>query len=106
MKETPKERILLKELNPEVVQSALKSRKKQVGSIFMIKRALQGFSPELAAGLDLDLKKMTRQEVMRRLRPTGAAKKGSQAKKDQGKNKKKEMNLKKVGLNQKQWPYV
>jgi hypothetical protein len=54
--ETPKERRLMKELNPEVVESALRSRRKKVSSRLMIKRALANFSSEMQEGLQLDLK--------------------------------------------------
>ena len=106
IQETPKERRLKKELNPEMVKSALKTRGKAVGNRFMIKRALAHFSPELYEGLQLDLKKMSRQEVMRRLRPIGAdGKKNKDRRKLDNKHKKQALNLKKVARYHKQYSY-
>ena len=107
IRETPKERRLKKELNPEMVKHALKRRGGRIGNRFMIKRALAHFSPELYAGLQLDLKKMTRQEVMRRLRPVGVdAKKNKERRKADKQIKKKTVNLKKVARYEKQYSYL
>ena len=94
VQETPKERRLKKELNPEIVKTALKNRRQKQSSRLMIRRALASFSPELQAGLELDLQTQTRAEVMRKLRPTGASKK--KPRKDAKKSAKKEKNLTQV----------
>ena len=40
----------------------------------MIRRALASFSPEMHEGLQMDLKKYSRAEVMRKLQPVGNSK--------------------------------
>ena len=85
--ETPKERRLMKELNPEVVRSALKSRRKKVSSRSMIKRALANFSSEMQEGLQIDLKTQTRAEIMRKLRLVGADSENSRRSTNNGKQK-------------------
>ena len=102
--ETPKERRLQKKLNPQMVKSALKGRGRAIGNRFMIKHALADFSPELYEGLQTDLKKKSRLEVMQRLRPTGASK-TKQQKIDKKKNAKNRIAFKKVASYQNQtWP--
>jgi len=100
--ETPKERRLQKELDPEVVKSALKIRQRNLANRFMIRRAMASFSPELAAGLEMDLKKSTRAELMQRLRPCGASKDQKRSRD----NAKKEKSLKQVDRYQNTWPYL
>ena len=83
VQQTPKERRMQRKIDPELVKSALRSRKKDISSKIMIRRALSSFSQEMHDGLQLDLKKMTRSEVMQKLVTTGASKrKGDSAKKN------------------------
>ena len=85
--ETPKERRLMKEFNPEVVKSALRSRRKKLSSRLMIKSALANFSSEMQEGLQLDLKTMTRAEIVRKLRLVGADSKNAKRSKNNSKQK-------------------
>ena len=91
VQETPKERRLKRELDPEFLKRSIKMRRKTVSSRLMIKRALAAFSPEIHQGLQLDLQKFTRQEVMSKLKASGAGghkrKKVQQVKKLTAKNK-------------------
>ena len=74
MKETPKERRLKRELDPDLLRSAIAKKKNKLASRLMIRKALASFSPEMHEGLKMDLKKYSRAEVMRKLQPVGAGK--------------------------------
>jgi len=74
MKETPKERRLKRELDPDLLQNAIAKKRGKLASRFMIRRALASFSPEMHEGLQMDLKKYSRAEVMRKLQPVGSGK--------------------------------
>ena len=94
IQDTPKERRLQRKIDPEIVKNAVKRRKREVSNRLMIRRALSNFSPEMQAGLELDLKKKTREEVMRKLVPVGASK--EMKKKQQDKQNKKNQTFKQV----------
>ena len=74
MKETPKERRLKRELDPDLLRNAIAKKKGKLASRLMIRRALASFSPEMHEGLQMDLKKYSRAEVMRKLQPVGSGK--------------------------------
>ena len=84
IKETPKERRFKRQLDPDLLRNAIAKKKTKLASRLMIRRALASFSSEMHDGLEMDLKKLTRAEVMRKLQPmgTGKFKKSSVVKKE------------------------
>ncbi len=69
----PKQRRLQQKLHQEIVDRAVHKRQSKVTGRMLIRRALSSFAPELHTGLQLDLKKKTRAEIMRQLAPVGAS---------------------------------
>jgi hypothetical protein len=74
MKETPKERRLKRQLDPDLLRNAIAKKKNKLASRLMIRKALASFSTEMHEGLQMDLNKYTRAEVIRKLQPVGAGK--------------------------------
>jgi hypothetical protein len=74
MKETPKERRLKRQLDPDLLRNAIAKKRNKLASRLMIRRALASFSQEMHEGLQMDLKKYSRVEVMRKLQPVGTGK--------------------------------
>ncbi|MCP4243060.1 MAG: hypothetical protein GY772_21105, partial [bacterium] len=73
LQKPPKQRRLERELHPDLLQHAVCKRQSKVSARLLIRRALCIISPELQEGLQLDLHKSSRAEVMRKLVPVGAS---------------------------------
>jgi len=62
------------QLDPDLLRNAIAKKKNKLASRLMIRKALASFSTEMHEGLQMDLNKYTRAEVIRKLQPVGAGK--------------------------------